>query len=200
MLSLNRAGEYFDRGIERARGIVALVGHLSKVKPEALSCDDLLRAAIVCSSSAFDLFHHQAFRALMYSRLVKGNLNIPYLLPTSVVHLSSEDALPLIDKQIRESLSHRSFLMPDKIAELYSPVIPNFWKKVAEQGGVPDEGLKSRVKQLGQWRNRIVHESDINPDLAGIEEWPILSEDVVAAIDDYAKINMLITVVINQHQ
>lgn len=136
----------------------------------------------------------------MHSRLAKGNLNIPFMLPTSVVHLSVADALPLIDKQIRDNLAHRSFLMPDKISELYSPVIPNFWKRVSEQGPRSEETLKSRIRQLGQWRNRIVHESDINPDLAGIEEWPILTEDVAKAVDDYQEISAQIAAVLGEHE
>ena len=189
MLSLSQASQFFDRGVERARAVIAIAEYFDKLKPEAMSCADLLRSAIVCSSSAFDLFHHQAFRSLMLSRLQKGDINIPYMMPTAVVHLSPADALPLIDKQIRDGLAHRSFLMPDKISELYSPVIPNFWSAVAARGPRTEEEIKLRVKQLGRWRNRIVHESDINPDLAGIEEWPILLTDASSAVDDYKIIN-----------
>lgn len=199
MLSLNRASDIFSRGIARSRVTIALVSHLETIKPEALSCDDLLRSAIVCSSSAFDLFHHQAFRAVMHSRLGKGDLNIPFLLPTAVIHLSLSDALPLIDKQIRDSLSHRSFLMPDKIAELYSPIISNFWSSVSKNHSLNEANLKLRIRNLGQWRNRIVHESDINPDLSGIEEWPVIYNDVVNAINDYESINESILKVLSEN-
>jgi hypothetical protein len=138
------------------------------------------------------LLQHEAYRACVISGVKSQKLNVMHSLSTDLVHLPLEDALITLEKSIKIGLSHRSFLMPDKISELYTPILQPFWATVAKLDNVPEAVLKNRVRQLALWRNRIVHESDINPDLAGVDEWPIIKEDTSAAVQDYAALGATI--------
>jgi hypothetical protein len=111
--------------------------------------------------------------------------DISYQIPVQSIHLSITDAIPIIDAQIRDSISHQSFLMPDKISGLFTILVPEFWTTVADKAALESTLLKQRVKNLAHWRNRIVHESDINPDLSGINEWPVFYQDAIDAVNDY---------------
>jgi hypothetical protein len=189
MLSRNLVEDHFDRGIQRSRSILALYDYIDNRSPEAHDISDLLRSCIVIASSAFDLLHHQLIRSLTYLA-ISNSVGEHYItIPISIFIDDPIVQQQRIDHALRTENSYRSFLMPDKIGLLYSKIIPSFWEKIADHlGQTSSKSVTSRVKNLGDWRNRIVHESDINPDLGGIEEWPILATDVYEAINDYEEI------------
>lgn len=192
LLTLERALTTFGAGIVRARAMPALYRHLSVTAPGAMSCSDLLRTAVVVASSAFDLLNHQAFRAAVIHKVEQGSNTLSVTVPAHVLHQPIEDALLIIDGEVARSIAHRSFLQPDKISELFTPILPSFWCSVARHGARSESDIKDRLRLIGGLRNRIVHESDINPDLAGISEWPIYVSDVEDAITFYHEVGQQI--------
>lgn len=193
MYTLDNCLDFFDRGIERSNTVIAIHSHFVESAPPAVDCSDLLRNSIIISSSAFDLLNHHLFRSVMLANIKSQKKEISYQIPVQSVHLGIDDALPIIDAQIRDSISHRSFLMPEKISGLFSILISDFWATVAMQTTLGATELKARIQTLARWRNRIVHESDINPDLSGINEWPIFHQDAVEAVKDYHTFGHAIT-------
>lgn len=189
MLSRSTVEAHFDRGIQRSRGVLALHNYLLTQTAEVHDLTDMLRSCIVIASSAFDLLHHHMIRALTQKELASGSGSQLIAVPVKAFALDITEQQSLIDDAVRGEHSHKSYLMPDKIGGLYSSFIENFWSKVADEiGASSPKQVTLRIRELGRWRNRIVHESDINPDLGGIEEWPVVAADVYAAVDTYQEI------------
>lgn len=181
----SRARFSFARGIERARVGLALYSYVKGIAPPALSCDDLLRTSLVTASSAFDLLNHDAFRAVIIEKFKANALSLVIPISLEVVHLTPQEATTRIDAHLKDAMSHKSYLQPDKIAQLYTPIYPSFWVAVSNRIGVEESYIKQRIRSLGKWRNRIVHEADIDPNLGGIAEWPVIVEDVADAVQTY---------------
>ena len=95
--------------------------------------------------------------------------------------------------------SYKSFIAPDKIAEVLCHFLDSPWSAIASKMGEKESDIKSRLKELVRWRNRIAHEADINPTLGGIDLWPIFEQDVREAIEFLGSLGQSIAdVIVNQ--
>lgn len=175
--------EAFSRSLYRARALCGLHAYLSGNISKALDTSDILRAAVVLCVSAFDFLIHEIFRievSIRYQNQVSiDRLRIPF-----DVVVSSRPTEELIDEHIVEMNSYRSFVDPGKYAEAMSYFVSHPWSRVATKLGKSERSLKQRLRMIHQWRNRIVHEADIKPVLAGVELWPINHQDVLDAVRD----------------
>lgn len=174
--------------LRRARGICDLQSFLEDNHAPALDTSDMLRAAVVLCVSAFDFLVHELIRIETISRY-RGRRSINRLgVPFSILISEAADIEGSLEGHIRESNSYKSFVDPGKFAEAMGCFIEHPWDKMAERLGTDAKPLKSRLKTVYRWRNRIAHEADINPVLAGVELWPIEKQDVILAIDDVERI------------
>ena len=103
-----------------------------------------------------------------------------------------------IEAEIVATNSFKSFMAPDKIAEILSHLILQPWEKISAELTVDCAELKSAVRELNRWRNRIAHESDINPSLGGLELWPIVEGDVRDAVTFVRRLGEATTAVLER--
>nr|WP_146055787.1 HEPN domain-containing protein [Bosea psychrotolerans] len=145
---------------------------------------DMLRASVVLSVSAFDYLVHEIFRVEAIRRLKAKRPVSRFTVPFNILNHDNADFEMHLDAHIREINSYKSFVDPKKFSEALGCFVADPWTKIATQiGSRPDE-LKTRIRAIYRWRNRIAHEADINPVLSGIGLWPIHKSDVVGAIED----------------
>ncbi|MDD9914737.1 MAG: HEPN domain-containing protein [Rhodospirillaceae bacterium] len=176
--------------LERARSLCALQHYLLENNTAVLETTDMLRASVVLSVSAFDYLIHELFRIEVLVRL-RNKKEIEYLqIPFNIGVLEKSKREELIDRFVRERNSHRTFVDPQKFSEALRCFVQSPWNNIVAQIGVQEENIKQRLRMIYRWRNRIAHEADINPVLAGIELWPIVNEDVIEAIADLEKIGL----------
>ena len=186
MDEFSSAEEVFSRSLDRARTLCDLQAYLSGNISKALDTSDVLRAAVVLCVSAFDFLIHEIFRIEVSVRF-KNQVPIDRLMIPFDVVVSGRPKDVLIDEHIVERNSYRSFIDPGKYAEAMSYFVSHPWSRVAMELGKSEQSLKQRLRLIYQWRNRIVHEADIKPVLAGVDLWPIQYRDVldaVSAIED----------------
>lgn len=175
--------EAFCRSIERARALCGIQSILSGSVSKALDTSDILRAAVVLCVSAFDFLIHDIFRVEVGIRYRKKHSIDRLKIPFDVV-VSGRPMDASIDEYVAEMNSYRSFIDPGKYAEAMGCFVSHPWTRLAVALGQEERSLKERLRSIYQWRNRIVHEADIKPVLAGVELWPIEHQDVLDAVED----------------
>jgi len=172
---------------------------MSQTYKPVLDTTDLLRASIVLSISAFDYLIHELFRIEVLRRHEERRPIARLEIPFNVHAADDESRGALLEKFIVERNSFRSFVDPVKYADAMGCFFQSPWDKVGAQLGKGSEELKARLKLIYRWRNRIAHEADINPSLAGIELWPILKSDVLDAVWDLEQIGLATVAVVRAH-
>ena len=185
----------FENALERARHLCEIQSYLATQYTPALDTSDMLRAAVVLIVSAFDFLIHEIFRIEVIGRYKKGiavgKLNVPF-----GVLIANSGVENLIEDYVRKYNAHRSFVDPGKYAEAMSFFVAHPWSRISAQTGKAEDAMKRRLRAIYGWRNRIAHEADIKPVLAGVELWPIAAQDVLDALKDIetlgiASINVL---------
>ncbi|MBD8677909.1 HEPN domain-containing protein [Sphingomonas sp. CFBP 13720] len=187
----------FSEGCARAAALRSIYEYLKANAPKALNCDDILRSAVILSVSSFDLLVHDIYRTEVLHRL---SLNQPVnflRVSYNTVVATGYTQSALIEQSIRTENSYKSFVAPDKIAEILRHLVEDCWEKIAAHAGTTAKDCKATLKRVVDLRNRIAHEADVNPALGGIELWPIYSDDVGEAIDFLRNLGSSITDVID---
>lgn len=178
-MSRHRAQLYtFVRGINRARQLCDVHAFLGRSAPAALDSSDLLRGAVMMSMSALDLLIHSTYLNEAIYRFRRGGSVTGLKLTFACLTADERNRERMLADEIYQGNAHKSFMAPDKIGEILSHLASNPWALVAAQTGQNEKYIKDRLKEVYRWRNRITHESDINPALGGIELWPIVETDV----------------------
>lgn len=168
----------------------------------ALDLSDILRAQIVFSLSALDLYIHEIVRMKM-SEILKGfrtpttNFN-SYQIPMAIAAEWQQGTISQdwLDAVVREKHGHLTFQMPDKISaavKIISDV--ELWKEVGLHLGEDPKDIKTQLKLYVSRRNKIAHELDLQPTIP-YSRWPIASTDARSCIDFIEKIVLAIDHVI----
>jgi len=181
----------FRSSIVRSKALCDLQDYLAKNYSGALDSTDMLRASLVLSVSAFDYLVHEIIRIETIRRFKLkrsiDRINIPF----NILNSDVSDIETRLDAHVREVNSYKSFVDPGKFSEAIGCFVSTPWEKIATEMGISADQIKSRVRAIYRWRNRIAHEADINPVLSGIELWPIDKFDVVSAIRDIEGVGLL---------
>lgn len=190
----------YRASLSRARDLCELQEYLTKTYSPALDTTDMLRAAVVLGVSAFDYLVHELFRIEVLVRHRDRRLIERLHIPFNVGVSDSAIRENLIDNYVRETNSYKSFVDPGKFSEAMGCFVQAPWLRISEHLGEQEKPLKKRLRTIYRWRNRIAHEADINPVLAGVELWPIEKFDVLDAINDLERIGLATIAVLRKEQ
>lgn len=176
---MKQAIDNFSYCMERASDVHALFEGLEGNVAPILRLDDLLRFEIVQSVSALDaLVHELALFGML--EIVEGIRSptpqfhkFPFC-AHSVLEFRKTGNVNLLANDIIEKHSYVSFQHPDKIADavrLISEV--ELWNEVGAKLGRKPNDLKRELSLIGDRRNKIVHEGDLDPSFPS-QQWPLL--------------------------
>lgn len=188
----------FRRDMLRCDAICEIHSYSKATYPGALDLSDLLRSVVVMSMSGLDLLIHSLYRQEIIYRFERKLPVCGLKLPFECVINDDVENIRRIDAEIVAANAHKSFMAPDKIAEILAHLVRQPWERIASELGVDCSSLKLSVREFGRWRNRIAHESDINPLLGGLELWPIVEDDVRNAVAFIRRLGEAITVVLEK--
>ena len=170
---MQAALDLFRDNLRRSRDLIAIFQVMQAQTTGALDLSDVLRAALVTSVSALDLFIHEAVTLGMLeayrSERVKTRAFLRFQVTLLGVIQASSDftSVSWLEQEIRERHGHQSFQTPDHIADairLISEV--ELWNEVACSVGMERREVRDRLNLIVDRRNKIVHEADMIPDYA----------------------------------
>jgi len=162
----------FEENISRAKQLDSLYQYLSNVVMIPESFEDLLRAQMVYSLSAFDRLIHDLIRIGMVQIFIGARLPtakyqaeaIPIKYLPQLILGSSPPPEIMFQDIVREKLSKASYQDPDKIADGLSLIWDENekWQKIACGLGMTKADVRQRQKLIASRRNAIVHEADLD--------------------------------------
>ena len=168
-----RALTLFKENIDQAKNLTSLYEYLESSIKSPLSFDDLLRAQIVYSVSAFDKLIHDIIRIGMIEIFTGKRLPTRKYLSESISistynELMSATLPPkeyIFEQAVFKKLKTISYQEPEKVAEGLSYIWDERqkWQQIAIKMSVDDKTAKTRLKLIAARRNSIVHEADIDP-------------------------------------
>lgn len=176
----------FKASIAEIRDLKATIDQLNNITTSALNVEDFYRGQVVLLISSLDHFIHEFVLEEMIS-IYDGNRNptpafLRFQIPVSST-LNNKPSSSFFASHIREKHSWLSFQDPNKIADAIRLISDKkIWEEVAPKFGISAGDLKSKLKLVVDRRNKIAHESDLDPSYPG-RKWPISSTDVLSIIN-----------------
>lgn len=168
-----RALSLFQSNIQEARNLTILYGYLKNTIVSPLYFDDLLRAQIVYSVSAFDKLIHDIVRLGMLEIFMEKRPTTPKYLAESISMITYNELVTatipppeyIFEQAIFQKLKTIAYQDPQKVAEGLSYIWEEKgkWQKIATRMGMEESFVKTRLKLIVNRRNIIVHEADIDP-------------------------------------
>lgn len=166
----------FKKNLEESKALAVLYNYLSVTVGGPVGYDDLLRAQIVYSVSAFDkLMHDMILIGLVDTYKGSRQPTDKYLgeaLTMNTVNKMAKSALSLLpppEFHFKEAMFSKlkviSYQDPSKIADglAYIWRENHKWVRVASEINMSDNDVKVQLRLIANRRNAIVHEADINP-------------------------------------
>ncbi len=168
-----RALSQFERSIEETKMLSDLYDYVTKTLTVPMSFKDILRSQIVYSVSAFDKLIHDLVRIGMVEIFIGRRQ------PTQK-YLSENISLDLYQKILSTTIPPKEFLFeqemfkklktvayqdPSKIADGLSYIWSEThkWQKISSLMSMNEDTVKTTLKGICDRRNKIVHESDVDP-------------------------------------
>lgn len=178
--------DQFRISIKEIKDLKATLDNLSPLLTVAIDLSDFYRSLIVQAVSAFDFFIHEFVIEEMIE-IYKGNrATTPHFNDYTIPISSTIGSIPsesFIQAHIRKKHSWLSFQDPDKVADALRLIsIKKVWEEVSPIFSLSAGDLKTKLKLVVDRRNKIAHESDMNPSYPGTK-WPISPLDVQDIID-----------------
>lgn len=164
---LNSAILQYQLNIKSARDLETIYVALVAMTSNSVPKEELLRAEIVAVVSAFDTYIHDIVRLGLKCQY-QNSVSNPYI--TNFTSKHSISSLENFEMKIREVHSYKTFQAPKKISEALEMItISDIWTKI--KPNIPD--VETILQLIIERRNKIAHESDINPTNGLSEKWPI---------------------------
>ncbi len=170
---MHNALNLFRKNIEEAKSLTLVYEHLESSLLVPLSFDDLLRAQVVYSVSAFDKLMHDLIRIGMVEIFMGTRPTTPQYLAEPITISTYSELISatfppkefVFEQAIIRKLKTVSYQTPDNVAKGLSYIWnePQKWQKIATNMVMETETVKTELKLIVDQRNRIVHEADINP-------------------------------------
>lgn len=161
----------YAKNINDSSQLLALFEYSSKNLP-GMDFDDLLRAHLVYSVSAFDKLIHDLIKKGMVEIFTNNRPATPKYLNEGIsLEMHNKIAGATIppgeyyfENEVVRKLSFLSFQDPDKVADGLSFIWleSHKWQHIADNMGVDQHTAKTTLKTIVARRNQIVHEADID--------------------------------------
>lgn len=180
----------FDSNIQRARDLGTLHTAIDSLTTNALDTSDLLRSQIVMAVSSMDHYIHQLVKLGIVQIFTGQRPSTQSYSKLRINIRNFADGVPAGTEWLEEEVDgihgHLAFQQPDKIADAVRLIFDQpLWPAVADHLGVCVGDVKLQLKLVVDRRNKIAHESDIDPTYPG-QRWPIsraTANDAVNVID-----------------
>ena len=180
---MDTAIQQFERNLESVRHLgIIYEAFVNRVTP-AISLDELLRAELVLAVGVLDCYVHDLVRIGMSKAFEVGGgesnsfLNFGISLQavkTLLSTASAEDRRYLFEEEIRRLHGYRTFQTAENISQALTLIgIKSIWEKVSTRLGIPPADVRDHINIIVDRRNRISHESDIDPSLGVGVKYPI---------------------------
>jgi hypothetical protein len=196
---VNRAIQQFEANLESVKQLgVIYLAFVEKVT-EAICLDELLRAELVLAVGSLDCYVHDLVRIGMGAAFKAGqgepnaylNFGVSLDFVKKLLSLTSEsDRLTLFEQEIKRLHGFRTFQTADNISQALSFIgIRAIWDKVGNVLGMNSVDVRTQLNLIVDRRNRIAHESDVDPSLGVGNKYPIdfpLVAEAVGFLDTIA--------------
>ncbi len=183
LLPVDRAIQQFKANLNEVKKLgvmyVAFVDNLSGV----MSLDELLRSEFVLSVGALDCYIHDLVKIGMGLAFIAGygesNAYLNFGVSLDFVKkqrsaLSDDDRLILFEQEIRRLHGYKTFQTADAISQALSLIgIKTVWDKVGRTLSMDTVDVRDQLDLIVDRRNRIAHESDVDPTLGIGNKYPI---------------------------
>ena len=170
---MNSAFRSFEEEIDSASQLASLFTFVSQQIVSPFSFEDLLRAQLVYTMSAFDKLMHDLVRIGMVQSFMGARPPSPKYLAFPVTLKTHQDitsaSIPPqeyhFEQAVFASMKHLSFQDPEKVTDALSMIWieDHKWQKIAAQMGISIHDAKTTLRTIAGRRNAIVHEADIDP-------------------------------------
>ncbi len=179
---MRRAIQQFDLNLQSARQLGVIHQAFAEKVTEAEKLDELLRAELVLAVGALDCYVHDVVRIGMTSLfgVASGesnafrNFGVSLGFAKRIAGCPESDRSALVEEEIRRVHGFRTFQNADCISQALALLgIQAIWDKVGESMALPTVDVKRRLDIIVDRRNRIAHESDIDPTMGIGTKYPI---------------------------
>ncbi len=194
---MNRAIDQFHINIGTVKHLGVMYATFASQLTPAVDLSDILRAEIVLAVSALDCFVHDMVRIGMSKIFERSggepqaflNFNISVQSVKEIIDAVPTDKKYYFEKEIRRLHGYRTFQSSENISQALSFIgIRSIWNKVGDSLSVPSDDVRNHLDVIVNRRNKIAHESDIDPALNLGTRYPIDSAWVNDSIDFLEKI------------
>lgn len=188
------AFDQFKDNIKYIRELEALHAYLVNTLNLPDNFSDLLRAQWVYAVSALDKIIHEFVRIGMLESFAGTRVLTPKfssfpLSLNTLLNIKSATIPPaeyFFEKEVIEKHKILAFQDPDKISDALSLIWfeDHKWQKISDVMLIPQKDIRTKLKNIVDRRNKIVHEADINP-LTSLKADidPIVTKDTVDFIE-----------------
>ncbi len=173
--------DIFSLHIIEVKKLNDIFQHSSRVLTPGIDINGLLRAELVFAVSALDQYIHsvvlsQAIDILKnnktsspsFSKLVLGLDSVNTLLNND----GSIDVFAIIEQELQQNLSWKSFQHPDKISEALKIICEKkIWDEVSALMGEQTSAIREQLRLIVKRRDSIAHEADF--DIVNQSQYPI---------------------------
>lgn len=174
----------YELNLQSARDLETIYVALSAMTTSAVPKDELLRAELVSIVSALDTYVHDIVREGLLCSYRKGIHNT-YIGWFAGKHTIT--SLAGFESKLREMHGYKTFQAPQRIADAVGMLgISDVWSRAAGIASDDETALALIVDR----RNKIAHESDINPVNGLGGKWPIsigMVRSVVGRVDNIVR-------------
>ncbi|MCH8490272.1 MAG: hypothetical protein LAT81_10150 [Oceanicaulis sp.] len=178
---------------------------LELIRKNEENCD-ALRAGWIQAVSSFDFFMHEVSAVELRHRL-ENQVPIRNVLVSidTVRAVIDQQRIDLVEDSFRKSNSYKSFVDPQNVGELLGCFVESGWDKIADvfelnyKEGLDSGELKRSIKRIWIRRNKIAHEADINPSMAGVSLWPLSRDDLDFTITRIERVGKSVPPVLAHH-
>jgi len=178
---MSNAINQFKASIQGIKDLTSTIDYIDKSTTGVLDTSDLYRSQIVLIISSLDYFIHEFVLEEMLeiyngNRITTPTFNrFPVPIATTLVMRPPDN---IVSSHIRQKHSWLTFQYPDKIADAIRLISEKkLWEEVSPSFSLSAKDLKAKLKLIVERRNKIAHESDMDPSFPG-NKWPISQTDV----------------------
>jgi hypothetical protein len=202
---VRQAFDLFVSMLHETRTVMALYEYIDQTIRAPMDYSDLLRWQWVQAVSALDKFIHDIVKFGM-SAIYQGLRNSTNAYRTFTIDIEihtqmlqyPQRAVSSFEQQIQHRNSHLAFQDPKTITDALSLIWDekHKWQAISICMNLPDEYVRTKLKNISIRRNQIVHEGDYSDVLA--QRQTISQTDTIEVVDFIGKVGISIYNLVKQ--